>query len=67
MEDAADAVIESWSIQLWPTIGLVLLAIIYVRGWLRLRRQVPHRFDGWRLASFLGGVGTVFLALDSPL
>ena len=67
MEDAADAVIESWSIQLWPTVGLVLLAIIYFRGWLKLRRQVPHRFDGWRLASFLGGVGTVFLTLDSPL
>jgi cytochrome c oxidase assembly factor CtaG/polyferredoxin len=67
MEDAADAVIESWSIQFWPTVGLALLAIIYFRGWLKLRRQVPHRFDGWRLASFLGGVGTVFLALDSPL
>ncbi|HEX6563400.1 MAG TPA: cytochrome c oxidase assembly protein [Chthoniobacterales bacterium] len=67
MEDAADAVIESWSIQLWPTVGLVLLAVIYFRGWLKLRRQVPHRFDGWRLASFLGGVATVFLALDSPL
>ncbi|HYZ73057.1 MAG TPA: cytochrome c oxidase assembly protein, partial [Chthoniobacterales bacterium] len=67
MEDAADAVIESWSIQLWPTVGLALLAIIYFRGWLKLRRKVPHRFDGWRLASFLGGVATVFLALDSPL
>jgi cytochrome c oxidase assembly factor CtaG/ferredoxin len=67
MEDAADAVIESWSIQLWPTVGLLLLALIYFRGWLKLRKQVPHRFDGWRLASFLGGVGTVFLALDSPL
>ena len=67
MEDAADAVIGSWSIQFWPTVGLVLLAIIYFRGWLKLRKQVPHRFDGWRLASFLGGVGTVFLALGSPL
>jgi cytochrome c oxidase assembly factor CtaG/polyferredoxin len=67
MEDAADAVIESWSIQFWPTVGLILLAVIYFRGWLRLRKPVPHRFDGWRLASFLGGVGTVFLALDSPL
>jgi cytochrome c oxidase assembly factor CtaG len=67
MEDAADAVIESWSIQLWPTFGLILLAVVFFRGWLKLRKQVPHRFDGWRLASFLGGVGTVFLALDSPL
>ena len=67
MEDAADAVIGSWSIQFWPTVGLVFLAIIYFRGWLKLRKQVPHRFDGWRLASFLGGVGTVFLALGSPL
>jgi len=67
MEDAADAIIGSWSIQFWPTVGLVLLALIYFRGWLKLRKQVPHRFDGWRLASFLGGVGTVFLALGSPL
>jgi cytochrome c oxidase assembly factor CtaG/polyferredoxin len=67
MEDAADAVIGSWSIQWWPTVGLALLALIYLRGWLKLRKQVPHRFDGWRLASFLGGIGTVFLALGSPL
>src|SRR6516164_11066875 len=67
MEDTADAVIESWSIQLWPTVGLILLAVIYFRGWLKLRKQVPHRFDGWRLTSFLAGVGTVFFALDSPL
>jgi cytochrome c oxidase assembly factor CtaG/ferredoxin len=67
MEDVADAVFGSWSIQFWPTVGLVLLALIYFRGWLKLRKQVPHRFDGWRLASFLGGVGTVFLALGSPL
>ena len=67
MEDAADAIIESWSIQFWPTVGLILFAVIYFRGWLKLRKQVPHRFDGWRLASFLGGVGIVFLALNSPL
>jgi cytochrome c oxidase assembly factor CtaG len=67
MEDVADAVVGSWSIQFWPTVGLVLLALVYFRGWLKLRKQVPHRFDGWRLASFLGGVVTVFLALGSPL
>jgi cytochrome c oxidase assembly factor CtaG/ferredoxin len=67
MEDAADAIFGSWSIQFWPTLGLLLLGIIYFRGWLKLRKQVPHRFDGWRLTSFLSGVGAVFLALDSPL
>src|SRR5580704_5946671 len=67
MEDVADAVVGSWSIQFWPTVGLVLLGFFYFRGWLRLRKQVPHRFDGWRLASFLGGVATIFLALGSPL
>ena len=65
--DVSDAIVGSWSIQLWPTVGLVLFAVIYFRGWLKLRKQVPHRFDGWRLASFLGGVGTIFLALGSPL
>jgi cytochrome c oxidase assembly factor CtaG/polyferredoxin len=67
MEDVGDAIFGSWSIQFWPTVGLILLAFIYFRGWLKLRKQVPHRFDGWRLASFLGGVSIVFLALDSPL
>jgi cytochrome c oxidase assembly factor CtaG/ferredoxin len=67
MEDVSDAIFASWSIQFWPTIGLALLALVYFRGWLKLRRQVPHRFDGWRLASFSGGVGMVFLALGSPL
>src|SRR5260370_22937398 len=67
MEDVADAVVGSWSIQFWPTLGLVLLGFFYFRGWLRLRKQVPHRFDGWRLASLLGCFGTFFLGLGSPL
>jgi cytochrome c oxidase assembly factor CtaG/polyferredoxin len=67
MEDVTDAVFGSWSIQFWPTVGLILLAVIYFRGWLKLRKQVPHRVDGWRLASFLGGIGIIFLALGSPL
>jgi cytochrome c oxidase assembly factor CtaG len=67
MEDAADAILGSWSIRFWPTLGLIITALIYFRGWLKLRRQVPHRFEGWRLASFLGGVLTIFLALGSPL
>jgi len=47
--------------------GIVLTALIYVRGWLRLSRQVPERFPTERLISFLAGLGAVFVALCSPL
>jgi len=49
MEDAADAIIGSWSIQFWPTVGLVLLAIIYFRG----LAQVTE--TGFRIGLMAGG------------
>ena len=42
-------------------------AVIYVRGWLAIRRTRPLLFPSWRLTVFLIGLATLWLALASPL
>jgi cytochrome c oxidase assembly factor CtaG/polyferredoxin len=65
--DVSDAVLGSWSIRLEPTVGLLLTAFFYWRGWWKLHRQVPHRFAPWRLFSFASGLLVLFVAIASPL
>jgi len=65
--DPADAIVSSWSAPIVPIIGLLLFFLLYVRGWYLLQFRVPNRFPLWRLAAFVGGLATVFLALASPL
>jgi cytochrome c oxidase assembly factor CtaG len=63
----ARAVLASWTFDPGFVLGLLLLAVIYGRGWRALNRQMPDRFPAWRLASFLGGLATLIVAVASPL
>ena len=56
---------QSWQVAL--TLGIVLIASSYVRGWLRIRRLEPDAVDGWHAASFLLGMFSIWLAVASPL
>jgi cytochrome c oxidase assembly factor CtaG/polyferredoxin len=67
MPDVSNAIFSSWSIPFEPTLALVLTAALYLRGWLKLRRIAPRRFDGSRLSCFLGGLLALFIAISSPL
>jgi cytochrome c oxidase assembly factor CtaG/ferredoxin len=67
MEDPANAVISSWAMPIGPTIALLLSLIFYLRGWIALQFRIPLRFPVWRLLSFAAGLGTIFLAIASPL
>ena len=49
------------------TVILALLAFVYSRGWLRLRRASPVLFPPWRAAAFIAGLFLVWIALGSPL
>jgi cytochrome c oxidase assembly factor CtaG len=60
-------VLQSWMLEPWIIIPLLLTASIYLRGWWRLHRRLPQRFGVWRLIAFLAGLLTIFLALASPL
>lgn len=67
MSPTLDAFVRSWPSEPWLLASLLLSAVIYFRGWNILRRRDPRRWHGWRLASFLGGLTAIFLALASPL
>lgn len=56
-----------WDIPWSVTFGLALSAIIYVRGWTRIRHTRPAQFPAWRLLTFLGGIVALFTAVASPL
>jgi len=56
-----------WNVEPALVLGLVLAALVYVRGWRRLRARRAERIDGPQLAALLGGLGTLFVALASPL
>ncbi len=57
--------------QLWSltiTSALVMgTALIYLRGWLSLRRAFPHLIAGGQLAAFMSGLTGVWIAVGSPL
>jgi cytochrome c oxidase assembly factor CtaG len=56
-----------WDIPWIVSSALALSAIVYVRGWMRIRRTRPRQFGVGRLAAFLGGIVVLFVAVASPL
>lgn len=49
------------------TVGVVLLAFVYCHGWLRIRSAFPTLLPFWRLAGFVSGLFSLWIALGSPL
>jgi len=46
---------------------LVLVALIYSLGFLRIRGTRPRQFPSWRWWSFIGGIFALVVAVSSPL
>jgi cytochrome c oxidase assembly factor CtaG len=73
MDPVTRAVLLSWEWRAEVVLPLILLAVLYVRGWRHLRRRtrparLPYRLaNGWRLAAYLGGLLVILLALVSPI
>lgn len=63
----ARAVLTAWNVEPALVVALGLAALVYVRGWRRLHARRPGRIGAWRLAAFLCGLGTLLVALASPL
>ncbi len=49
------------------TVILVLIVITYLRGWFRLRRASAISFSALRVAAFVAGLFSIWIALGSPL
>ena len=63
MQHAHHAAFESLSV----SAPLILLALVYVRGWVRVRKLDPRTIGGWRGASFVVGLFFIWLAAASPI
>jgi len=66
MSPELQSVLRNWDIPPWTTLALLLAAVVYVRGWLLIGRTRPEQFPEWRLACYLGGLFSIFLAVASP-
>ena len=67
MPPVSQAVLLSWSVPPAATLALVFTALLYLRGWILLRRAGVPFLPPWRAASFLLGLLSLWIALASPL
>ena len=67
MSPAVQDIFNDWSLPVWLTASIVLTAIIYLRGWLAIRKTRPEQFRSRRPASFLTGLTVLWLAIGSPM
>lgn len=61
------AALQSWTIPVWPTLATILVACVYLRGWLHLRTASANVLPAWRAVSFLLGLILIWVAVGSPL
>jgi len=67
MSDAVRDIFAEWRLPIWLTLSLVLTAVVYVRGWVALRRTRRTQFNEERLVSFLGGLALLWIVIASPM
>jgi putative membrane protein len=67
MPDAASDIFAEWRLPIWLTLAIVLTAIVYLRGWLALRKTRRAQFTDARLTCFFSGLGLLWVAVASPL
>jgi putative membrane protein len=66
-EAASQAAWSSWTFPFWATSGLLANALLYLRGWRKIRRTRPHFFPSWRAWCFIGGLVSLYVAVGSPI
>jgi len=67
MNADAHAILQSWSNPLGLDLALCLTALVYARGWFRLRSAFPDLLSPWRLTAFFAGIISIWIAIGSPL
>ncbi len=59
--------LDSWSIPRATVATLLIVAVIYARGFARLHAQMPARFSNGRAAAFMSGIAVMLVAIASPM
>lgn len=58
---------ESWPLSMALLPALAVAALVYFRGWFRLRRLVSEMASPWCPGAFLSGMVALWVAVGSPL
>ena len=58
---------SAWPVEPSVVIPITLTAVVYLRGWNRLRRRLPRRVCGRHAVIFFASLATMLLALSSPV
>ncbi len=67
MSDAVRDIFADWRLPIGLTISIVLVGVVYLRGWIALRTTRLAQFNEERLASFLGGLVLLWVVVGSPM
>ena len=67
MSDAVRDIFADWTLPIGLTISLLVAALLYVRGWIALRRTRREQFTVERLVSFVGGLALFWIVVGSPM
>jgi len=67
MSPALHAALASWAIPWVPTVGILLTALTYLRGWYLLRCAGFPLIPSWQLGAFLSGLAVLWIALAGPM
>jgi cytochrome c oxidase assembly factor CtaG len=67
MTASIKTVFDSWALPLPVTLVLFLMAGVYWRGWLHLRKVVPHMISVTQFAAFMSGLSALWIAIGSPI
>jgi putative membrane protein len=67
MSPPAREIFTEWSPPIFLTAAVVLVALVYLRGWSLIRRTRAAQFSALRLAAFLLGLFILWFAIGSPM
>jgi len=67
MRSTIDAALTAWRFPWWTSALLIVVTALYLRGFVRVHRQMPERFTLRRVGFNLSGIAAIAVALVSPL
>lgn len=67
MSRAVEEILNEWTLPVWLTLSVLIAALLYVRGWLAIRKTRKEQFTDMHLMSFLSGLVVLWLAIGSPM
>jgi putative membrane protein len=67
MSSLIETAFKEWEFSIWLAAVFVFTALVYLRGWLRVRSACAEAMPAWRAGSFLAGLFLIWVAVGSPL